>query len=111
MVKVKFSDRTTIIVIITIIVISLLIATFLSPFASSFPDGLEKVAENKGFLEKGEGEPIINAPMPDYTFSKISNEKATTAFAGISGTLLIFGLGCILGLSLRKIKKVGTHVS
>ena len=91
--------------------IALTLAAFLSPFASPWPDGLEKVAENKGFLEKGEGEPIINAPMPDYTFSKISNEKATTAFAGISGTLLIFGLGCILGLSLRKIKKVGTHVS
>ncbi len=91
--------------------IALALAAFLSPFASPWPDGLEKVAEDKGFLEKGEGEPIINAPMPDYTFSKISNEKATTAFAGISGTLLIFGLGCILGLSLRKIKKVGTHVS
>jgi len=52
MVKGKFSDRNTIIVVITTIVISLLIATFLSPFASTFPDGLEKIAERLGFAEK-----------------------------------------------------------
>jgi cobalt/nickel transport protein len=34
---------------------SLLVALFLSPFASSSPDGLEKVAETGGFKEKGEG--------------------------------------------------------
>jgi hypothetical protein len=35
--------------------ISLLLALFISPFASSSPDGLEKVAETKGFAEKGGG--------------------------------------------------------
>ena len=44
---------------------ALLLALVLSPFASSSPDGLEKVAERQGFLAKGEGEPALKAPVPD----------------------------------------------
>lgn len=36
---------------ITLIIIAVVIATFISPLASSFPDGLEKVAENLGFID------------------------------------------------------------
>ena len=32
-----------------------MLALFLSPLASTSPDGLEKVAETKGFAEKGGG--------------------------------------------------------
>ncbi|MFH1624037.1 MAG: PDGLE domain-containing protein, partial [Pseudomonadota bacterium] len=35
------------------LLLSLLIAIFISPFASPSPDGLENVAEIKGFLQRG----------------------------------------------------------
>ncbi|MDD5258859.1 MAG: PDGLE domain-containing protein [bacterium] len=82
--------------------IALLVAIILSPFASPHPDGLERVAEDKGFLEKGEGKPLVVSPIPDYTFPGIQNEKAATAMAGIAGTLVVFGLGYGLAKLLKK---------
>lgn len=81
---------------------ALIVALILSPFASPKPDGLERVAENKGFLEKGEVKPILPSPIPDYTFPGIHNEKAATAVAGVAGTLVVFGLGYGLAKILKR---------
>ncbi len=75
------------------IIISLFLAGLISIFASPLPDGLEKVAEDKGFLEKGEVEPPIKSPIPDYTFPGVKSEKLATSIAGVLGTLVVFGLG------------------
>jgi len=72
-------------------VVGLLIALGLvvaSPLASAFPDGLEWVAEQQGFLESAPG-PIYEI-IPDYVFPGISNEALATIVAGIVGTLLVF---------------------
>jgi cobalt/nickel transport protein len=88
------------------VIIGLVVAVFLagiiSMFASSHPDGLEKVAENLGFLEKGEGEPAIKSPVPDYEWPGLKNEKLATSIAGIAGTLVVFGLGYGLAAILRR---------
>ena len=99
MVKVKFSDRTTIIVVITTVVISLLIATFLSPFASSFPDGLEKTAERFGFIEKATE--VINSKffiIKDYSISFTGNEFWKGALAGLFGVLIVLAIFGIIFL-------------
>jgi cobalt/nickel transport protein len=75
------------------LIIALVLAGAISLFASSFPDGLEKVAEKLGFLEKGEGKPTIASPVPDYTFPGLKNERLATSIAGIIGTLAVFGFG------------------
>ena len=75
------------------LIVALICAGLISLFASSFPDGLERVAEDLGFLEKGEGEPILKSPIPDYTLPGIKNEKLATSIAGIVGTLLVFAVG------------------
>lgn len=74
---------------------SLVLGIFISPFASSHPDGLEWVAEEKGFLESAENtEPTWNSsPIPDYAVPGIENEGIATASAGLIGTLLLFGSG------------------
>ena len=74
------------------IIIALFCAVILSPFASETPDGLEKVAEEKSFIEQGEREPIIYAPVPDYVFPWIKSEGMATATAGAFGTLIMFFL-------------------
>ncbi|HAA89004.1 MAG TPA: hypothetical protein DCE07_00210 [Peptococcaceae bacterium] len=75
-----------------LLIASVLVALFLSPFASSFPDGLERVAEDLGFLEKGEGKEIIKSPIPDYSFPGIDNERVAVAVAGFTGTILTLGI-------------------
>ncbi len=72
--------------------VALFLALLISPFASSWPDGLEKVAEDKGFLELGEVEPILSSPIPDYQWPGLNNEGFATASAGLAGVLITFGV-------------------
>lgn len=81
---------------------ALFLALALSPFASSFPDGLERVAEDKGFLEKGEVDPVVASPVPDYSWPGIKSEKLATSAAGVMGTLLVFGAAYGFGALLKK---------
>lgn len=71
------------------LVIAILLAV-LSPLASAHPDGLEWVAEQKGFLEAAQG-PLYEI-VPDYIFPGIRNEAMATIVAGIVGTLIVFGV-------------------
>ncbi len=84
---------------------AVLLALLLSPFASPWPDGLERVAENKGFLEKSEVKPALRSPVPDYLMPGIKNERLATAVAGVLGTLLVFAAGWVTALLLRRIAK------
>lgn len=67
-----------------------LLVALLSPLASSAPDGLERVAENKGFLGLAGGSPF--QVITDYVFPGIHNEALATIIAGIIGTLILFGM-------------------
>ena len=65
--------------------------TLLSPLASSSPDGLERVAEDKGFIDAAEDPPF--QIVADYLFPGIENEAIATILAGIVGTVLVCGIG------------------
>ncbi len=75
------------------------ILAVLSPLASASPDGLEKVAENKGFIDLALA-PVFNI-FPDYVIPGIPNEALATILAGIVGTLVLFGIGYGLARLLR----------
>ena len=62
----------------------------LSPLASSSPDGLERVAEDKGFIGLGREAPF--QVVADYVFPGIENEALATILAGLIGTLILFGV-------------------
>jgi cobalt/nickel transport protein len=81
---------------------ALIIAGMISWFASSSPDGLERIAADKGFLEKGEVEPVLKAPFADYMVPKIPSEKIATSLAGIFGTLIVFGATYLVARRLEK---------
>ena len=74
---------------LTALVICLLVAT-IAPLASSSPDGLEKVAEDKGFIGLAASSPF--EVVADYVFPGIQNEAMATILAGWLGTLLLFGV-------------------
>lgn len=82
--------------------VSVVMATVISLFASSSPDGLEHVAENLGFIEHGEGHEVIESPMPDYAILGIENETIAASLAGLSGTLIMFLLVYGVGSLLKK---------
>lgn len=73
------------------IVGTLLIAGVLSLFASAWPDGLERVAEDQGFINLAEQvRVIIPTPLADYTVEGLG--KVGTSIAGIIGTIVCFGV-------------------
>ncbi len=71
------------------LVVCVLVAAF-SPLASSSPDGLERVAEDKGFIHLGQSAPF--QLIADYVFPGIENEALATILAGVIGTITIFGM-------------------
>jgi len=70
-----------------------------SPLASSNPDGLEWVAEEKGFLDLAQG-PAYEI-IPDYVFPGISDTALATILAGILGTLIVFGVALAVAYTRR----------
>ncbi len=70
-------------------IITMILAVF-SPMASSHPDGLEWVAEQKGFIDLVQ-DSAYNI-IPDYVVPGISNEAVATILAGIIGALIVFGV-------------------
>ena len=74
-----------------------------SPFASANPDGLEKVAEEKEFLDEGRLAGLQeDSPIPDYAFPGVDNERVATGLAGFGGTLAAFAIGYGLAYLLRR---------
>ncbi len=67
-----------------------LFVLILSPLASSNPDGLERVAENMGFLSQS-----VDAPytiLPDYTLPFLGEGAFSTILAGTIGALVVAGI-------------------
>ncbi len=73
---------------------------FVAPFASSLPDGLEKVSVRLGFGHKALRQSLVSVPFTDYKFPGISSVTAATVTAGVLGMLLVFGLSVILAYVL-----------
>ena len=92
--------------IIILLGVAVLVAVFLSPFASTKPDGLERVAEDKGFLERGEGPQVVDSPIADYVLPGIKNERLATSIAGLVGVIIVAALGFGLGAILKKKEKI-----
>lgn len=75
----------------------------LSPLASSSPDGLERVAENKGFIGLAGEAPF--QIIADYVFPGMENEALATILAGLIGTLILFSVAYGIAWLLRSGKK------
>ncbi len=69
----------------------LLIAGVLSLFASTWPDGLDSVAEKYRFKEKETKVVEIPTPLADYKVKGL-DEKIGTSIAGLVGSGLAFGV-------------------
>ena len=78
-----------------------LAVVLLAPFASANPDGLERVAEDMGFIGRS-----MDAPyqiFPDYTIPFLGDTALSTVIAGLIGALIVAGLVVLLVQSIRKV--------
>jgi cobalt/nickel transport protein len=84
----------------TVFFVSICVGGILSLFASSSPDGLEKIAEAQGFLEQGKQ--LFVAIIPDYMMPGVRSELFAKSLAGIIGTLFVFGILFFIGKVLYR---------
>jgi hypothetical protein len=78
------------------------LATAVSPFASSSPDGLERVAQDQAFIDDGRRHGLQeDAPVPDYALPGIGDARLATGLAGFLGTLVVFAAGFGVATLLR----------
>lgn len=76
--------------------LALAIAAFLSPFASSLPDGYEAVAEQTGLDEFETSTPLI---LSDYDIPKISEwgwQSASVAISGVIGVTTVLIMASVM---------------
>jgi cobalt/nickel transport protein len=87
-------------------IVSLFLAGVVSFYASSNPDGLEKVAEDIGFIETAEEHTYADSALADYGVKGIDNERASVGVAGVIGVIgtAIVG-GALFTFIARKPKK------
>jgi hypothetical protein len=76
------------------LVIAALVVVVLAPLAAADPDGLERVAEDQGFLAAAEE--AIEGLLPDYTIPGLDG-GVSTILAGLIGVALVFVLLYALG--------------
>lgn len=91
--------------------IALGVAVFLSPFASSDPDGLDRVAQDHQFDSKAlEDTPARRLPFynlfDEYAIRGVP-EQVATPIAGLIGTLVTFGFAWGIGKVI--VRRSDTH--
>jgi cobalt/nickel transport protein len=66
----------------------------LLPFASSSPDGLEKVTQTFGMQQQTS---MWEGLLPDYSVAMLGNGYASTLLAGIFGVIVVFVASLLFG--------------
>jgi hypothetical protein len=85
----------------TILALALAIglATAASPFASSAPDGLNRVAADSGFGGRAQAS---DGPVAGYAINGVADERLAKGLAGFAGTLLVFAVGTGVARAVRR---------
>jgi hypothetical protein len=78
------------------LIVALGLAFFVSPFASSSPDGLNKVAEDKGFIDTAEDHGLDDSPLAGYGVEGVDDESVSKGLSGIIGVAITFGIALLL---------------
>ena len=86
---------------------SLFLAGVVSFYASSHPDGLEKVAEDIGFIETAKENTNADSLLADYGVKGVDKERLSVGAAGVIG---VIATGVIsTGLFMLVRRKSGTE--
>ncbi|KQX83105.1 energy-coupling factor ABC transporter permease [Streptomyces sp. Root1310] len=95
---------------VTGLVTSLVLAGFVSFYASSNPDGLEKVAADKGIDKKAEEHASADSPLADYGVKDVTNARLSGGLAGVIGVGTTVVAGSAVFWAVRR-RRTGDDVS
>jgi ABC-type Fe3+ transport system permease subunit len=80
------------------LLIAVLVVVVLAPLASTDPDGLERVAEDLGFLDQAEN--VVGGLLGGYSIPGLEDPAISTIVSGLVGiaivVLVIIGIGRLL---------------
>ncbi|WP_149826241.1 energy-coupling factor ABC transporter permease [Streptomyces tailanensis] len=84
--------------------VSLLLAGVVSFYASADPDGLEKVAADKGIDAKAEDHAAADSPLADYGVEGLTNSRLSGGLAGVIGVgvTIVAGTGVFWAVRKRR---------
>ncbi len=91
--------------VVTGLVLSLVLAGGVSYYASSQPDGLEKVAGDIGFLDSAKESAVEDGPLAGYGVTGVDNERISGGLAGVIGVASTAAVSFGLFYALRRFKK------
>jgi len=74
-------------------VVAVLLAAVVSFYASSAPDGLNRVAEDHGIAADEQESATAGSPLADYALSGVDNDRLGTAMAGLAGVAVTAAVG------------------
>ena len=72
------------------LVVALVLAGGVSYFASSAPDGLNKVATDQGFDKSEKKHAAEDSPFAGYETSGVDNDALSGGLAGVAGVVITF---------------------
>lgn len=86
------------------LMISLIVAGFVSFYADPNPDGLERVAEDTGFIDTAADSANAGIPTADYGIAGVESERLSVGLAGLLGVVImvIVGFGLFMWLGRGK---------
>ncbi|CAN5654537.1 hypothetical protein BH10ACT1_BH10ACT1_34260 [soil metagenome] len=84
------------------LVVAFALAFFVSPEASSEPDGLNKVAIDQGFDTAERPHHLAHTPTAGYAVDGVGNDRLATGLAGLMGVTVTFLLAGGLTLVVRR---------
>ncbi|WP_372347835.1 energy-coupling factor ABC transporter permease [Streptomyces sp. KL116D] len=84
------------------LVTSLVLAGFVSFYASANPDGLEKVAHDKGIDSKTEEHASADSPLADYGVKDVTDARLSGGLAGVIGVGVTVVAGSAVFWALRR---------
>lgn len=82
--------------------VALVLAGIASYYASSSPDGLEKVADDKGFNAEEKDHSLADGPLSDYGVKGVENARLSGGLAGVLGVSVILVAGTGLFWVIRR---------
>jgi hypothetical protein len=97
-------NRRLLVFVLAGLVVAVILAFGVSRLASSQPDGLERVAADKGIDSGEKSHALADGPFADYTTRGVDDEGLATGLAGLFGvgaTFVVAGGAVWLATSAR----------
>jgi len=88
--------------VVTGLLVALLLAGVVSYYASSSPDGLNRVARDKGFSQTQTRHHADGSPFAGYGTRGVGDRRVSKGVAGVVGSLVVLALAGGVTLLVRR---------